>query len=188
MKVMFRKSILLLLFATGLVSVVIAQNTSPAPIRFNFKDLFLIKEYRISVNESNAERMIITVYDSLGQVDEKINGGYKFVINDYITDLNFNSGVAAYTMKKDAGFFYLKHENREGLFTKLTYVYNGRAIAIPLWWLLLLPIAIILIVWLMKRLFMAAAIVLVIAFLLMSGLSFDLLGSIFSDAFNALFN
>lgn len=185
---MVKKSIFSLFFCFSFVATLSAQNTSPAPIRFNFKDLFIIKEFSVSINEVNPERMMITVYDSLEQVDEKINGTYKFVINGNIYDLNFNSGIAGYTMKKQSGFFYLKHENREGLYRKLAFVYSEKAMNIPFWWLLLLPVAIILIIWLLKRLFMAAAITLVIALLMMSGLSFELLGSIISDAFNALFN
>ncbi|WP_245586316.1 hypothetical protein [Olivibacter sitiensis] len=121
----------------------------------------IVKENLIKNN-----KLAIIACDSNDTPLEHVNGTYSFVINGFKQSLVFHDGVAISPQEIDKSLFVLlKHENTHGAFSKLYYVYKGadslKPIKISWMFLLLIPVVLIIIASLYKRLLIIAVIALI---------------------------
>lgn len=138
-------------------------------------DNFIVKENLIKNN-----KLAIIACDSLENPTDKLNGTFMFVINGFKQQLNFSEGVAISPQEIDkSSFVFLKHKNEHGTHSKLYYVMKNdgglKTIKINWVFLLLIPLAIIFIATIYKRLILLAIIAL-LAFAYFNynkGLSFE---------------
>ncbi|MEH6306339.1 hypothetical protein RYH73_11835 [Olivibacter sp. CPCC 100613] len=138
-------------------------------------DNFIIKENLIKNN-----KLAIIACDSLEEPTDKLNGTFLFVINGFKQQLNFSQGVAISPQEIDkSSFVFLKHKNEHGTHSKLYYVMKNddglKPIKVNWVFLLLIPLAIIFIATIYKRLILLAIIAL-LAFAYFNynkGLSFE---------------
>jgi len=171
MKQMKQKSSILLLCAIYFFSF---TNLVSAKQRYHL-DNFIVKENLIKNN-----KLAIIACDSLDEPTDKLNGTFLFVINGFKQQLNFSGGVAISPQEIDkSSFVFLKHQNEHGTHSKLYYVMKNddglKPIKISWVFLLLIPLVIIFIATIYKRLILLA-IVALLAFAYFNynkGLSFE---------------
>lgn len=112
---------------------------------------FLVKESLLK----NSKLAIIAA-DSLDQPLEKINGLYTFSVSGFTQEMTFNDGVAILPLPIDKStFVYIKHQNDKGTHSKLLYVYKKEGslspITISRLFLIIVPLALIILVFAFKR-------------------------------------
>ncbi len=112
------------------------------------------------------DKLAVIATDSAGQPQENIQGTFQFTVNGFKHDLAFEEGVAVVPqpMEKSA-FVFIKHVNQAGSNGKLFYVYKSnsgiRPIHIPWYYLIIVPLLIIFIAYLFKRLLIFAVLLLI---------------------------
>ena len=125
---------------------------------------FIVKETLIK----NGKLAIIAT-DSLENPLEHINGTFQFTVNGFTSGLEFSDGVATTKNEvENSTFAFIKHVNTNGSHGQLFYI-NKTASGLNLveisWiWLILVPLILILIV-MMFRKFLTAAIIIFLIFL-----------------------
>lgn len=125
---------------------------------------FVVKDNPFGKNE-----LAIVATDSLQNPQENVNGVFNFTVNGFSEELTFTKGVAFYSHKLEKSIFlYLRHTNDSGTHTMLYYVYKHDDKLSP-WhiswvWLLVIPLALILLGYLFKRFIIIAAIIFIIFF------------------------
>ncbi|OCX52904.1 hypothetical protein BEL04_00835 [Mucilaginibacter sp. PPCGB 2223] len=172
------KKLILILLITGLGSI-----TARA-------DAILIKNFTIRENPFAKDEVAIVATDTAGTIQENISGLFKFTINGFDEDLNFENGTAFYHHKLDkSSFIFLKHSNEKGSNSALYYVYKRDTSLSPIHisWIILIaiPIILVLLAYMFKRFIIIAAILFCI-FLYFnhhSGLS---VGTFFDTVFEGL--
>ncbi|GAB3936085.1 hypothetical protein [Mucilaginibacter myungsuensis] len=132
-------------------------------------DTITIKHFIIKDNPFGKNQMAIVATDTLNNTLENVNGDFSFTVNGFDQLLAFHNGVAFYPPKIEKSIFlYIRHHNDAGTVSKLYYVYKNNDKLLPFhisWgWLVVIPLGLILIGYLFKRLIIIAAIVFVIFF------------------------
>jgi hypothetical protein len=146
---------------------------------------FIVKESLLK----NSKLAVIAA-DSLENPMERINGIYTFTVSGFSQSLKFNDGVAIVPLQLErSAFVYIKHENDKGTHSKLVYVYKKDGSLTPYtinsMWLVIIPLIIVVIVFLFRKLLILGVIIFVILiyFNHSSGLG---IGTFFETIFDAL--
>ena len=140
------KKISIILFL-ALSSSIFAQQ-QPLSYSFNFRDLFVIRDFKVSGAAENQKNIQIAALDSNKNIYEKIEGPYSFVINGYIEKINFKKGIAQFNLEKlDASMLLIIHTYKENKVSKLIILRktdNGiKAMNFPIYMVLVIFIGII---------------------------------------------
>jgi uncharacterized protein YxeA len=130
-------------------------------------DTVSIKQFTIKENPFARQEIAIVATDTAGLVQESVSGKFAFTINGFDNELTFQSGTAFYRHKvQKSAFMYIKHKNEAGTHSGLYYIYKHGEKLSPLhisWmWLVAIPLIIVFIGYLFKRLIIIAVIILVI--------------------------
>lgn len=125
-----------------------------------------IRDFVIKEHLSQNGKLAIIATDSAGMAEEHINGTFKFVINGFDHDLRFHDGVGVAPNAINASaFVFIKHANHFGSNGKLFYVVKNdrglKPIFINWYYLIIIPLLIIVIGYVFKRLLIVAVIALV---------------------------
>ncbi|MRX46607.1 hypothetical protein GJJ64_05350 [Pedobacter sp. HX-22-1] len=143
---MIKKFTLIIFF---LFSITMAFSQTP--------ENFTIKNFIIKESFLKADRIAVIITDSLKNPRTTINGTYKFDINGFSKDLIFHDGVANCDMSiEKSTFMYIKHENDETNVSNLYYIYKSSESLTPIaisWYILLvIPIGLILLGYMFRKL------------------------------------
>lgn len=122
-----------------------------------FADIISIDRFTIKENPFAESEVAIVAVDSLDRIREDVDGRFSFTINGFQEEMRFEKGTAFYHRKLDkSAFFYVKHVNDNGTHAMLYYIYkqDGKLKPIKVSWALLLgiPLALVLIGYMFKRL------------------------------------
>lgn len=137
---------ILFLFLTIFLSTSFAQGS------LKTIDYFMVKE-----NLLKNEKLAIIATDSLENPNESINGTFNFSVNGFKQELVFNNGVAVCPLQiEKSAFVFIKHLNENGTHSNLYYIYKKDTNLNPYkinWYLLLvIPIGLILIGYMFRKL------------------------------------
>ena len=125
---------------------------------------FIAKE-----NLLKGQKLAIIATDSVDNPNETINGVYAFTVNGFKQELRFNDGVAVCPLQiEKSSFIFIKHLNDSGSPSKLYYVYEKQGNLNPItisWYLLLIvPIGLILIGYMFRKMIGLVIFILAILF------------------------
>src|SRR5690554_6846210 len=115
-----------------------------------------IRDFQVKENLIKNNKLAIIATDSAGMPQEHINGTFQFAINGFQHELQFNDGVGiAPNAVESSAFVFIKHQNQFGSNGQLYYVVKNEKginpIHISWYYLILIPLVIILIGYLFKR-------------------------------------
>lgn len=132
------------IFFILLTSTIFAQSSSI--------DYFIVKE-----NLLKNEKLAIIATDSLENPNENINGTFSFSVNGFKQELVFNDGVAVCPLQiEKSAFVFIKHLNENRTHSNLYYVHkkdtNLNPYKISWYLLLIIPIGLILIGYMFRKL------------------------------------
>jgi len=127
-------------------------------------DPIVIKNFTIKENPFAKDEVAVIATDTAGVVQENVEGTFKFTINGFDADLDFEHGTAFYHHKLDkSSFIYLKHNDDNNSKSMLYYVYRHDAKLTPVhisWiWLIAIPLVLVLLAYMFKRFIIIAAII-----------------------------
>lgn len=131
---------------------------------FAFAGGIAINHFVVKENPFATDEIAIIATDSLGTIQENINGQFNFTVNGFQDTLKFEKGTAFYRHKiGKSSFIYAKHENENGTHSILYYVYKSGDSLKPfhISWVLLLaiPCALFLLAYMFKRFIIVAIII-----------------------------
>ncbi len=129
-----------------------------------FADNIAINHFVVKENPFAKDEIAIVATDSLGTIQENINGQFNFTINGFEDTLRFDKGTAFYRHKiSKSSFIYAKHENESGTHSILYYIYKSQDTLRPfhISWVLLLaiPCGLFLLAYMFKRFIIIAIII-----------------------------
>lgn len=129
-----------------------------------------IRSFQVKENLIKNDKLAIIATDSAGNPQEEISGTFQFVINGFQQEIKFNEGVGvAPQAVGSSAFVFIKHQNQFGSTGQLYYVVKNdqgiRPIHINWYYLIVIPLIIIIVGYLFKRLFLLAVILVVGIFL-----------------------
>lgn len=138
-------------------------------VKFSYADTINIKHFVVKENPFAESEVAIVATDSLGNIQENVDGNFAFTINGFQEPMQFQKGTAFYRHKLDkSAFFYAKHVNESGTHSNLYYIYkqDGKLKPIHVSWTLLviIPLALVLLGYMFKR-FLIIAIVIFLIFI-----------------------
>jgi len=127
-------------------------------------DAILIKNFTIKENPFAKDEVAVVATDTAGTIQENVNGLFKFTINGFDENLNFENGTAFYHHKLNkSSFIYLKHIDERSSNSALYYVYKRDTSLNPIHisWIILIaiPIILVLLAYMFKRFIIIAAII-----------------------------
>lgn len=125
---------------------------------------FIVKE-----NLLKGQKLAIIAADSLNAPNEKINGVYNFSVNGFKQELKFNDGVAVCPLQiEKSAFVFIKHINDLKNPSNLYYVYKKQTDLKPIkisgYLLLVLPLGLVLIGYMFRRMIGFVIFILMILF------------------------
>ena len=128
----------------------------------------VIENFIVKENLTSNGKVAIISVDSAENVNENINGTFKFSINSFEQSLTFHDGVAVPSHPIDGSTFALfKHKNQHTSINKLYFLYKTDKEITPIkisgLLLLLIPGALLLIAYMLKR-FLTTLVVLVLVY------------------------
>lgn len=134
-----------------------------------FADTVTIKHFAVKENPFARDEIAVVATDTANNILENVNGKFAFTVNGFEEHLKFSSGTAFYRHKLDkSSFLYVKHVNDAGTHSILYYVYktDNKLIPIHISWIVLLaiPILLVLMGYLFKRLIIIAVVLFCIFF------------------------
>jgi hypothetical protein len=134
---------------------------------FAFADNIAINHFVIKENPFAKDEVAIVATDSLGNIQENVNGVFNFTLNGFQDTLKFDKGTAFYRHKiEHSTFLYAKHQNDSGTHSILYYIYrhNDKLNTWHISWVLLLiiPCMLFLLAYMFKRFIIIAIIIFVI--------------------------
>lgn len=126
--------------------------TSTAFAQSSSIDYFIVKE-----NLLKNEKLAIIAADSLENPNENVNGTFSFSVNGFKQELVFIDGVAVCPLQiEKSAFVFIKHLNENGTHSNLYYVHkkdtNLNPYKISWYLLLIIPIGLILIGYMFRKL------------------------------------
>lgn len=115
-----------------------------------------IKDFETKQYITDNGKLAIIVLDSLKNVDESINGTFRFLINSFSHDLRFNDGVSVIPQVVESStFILLKHQSQSSSIGKYYYILKKgnklKTIEINGLTLLLIPVVLLFIAYIFKR-------------------------------------
>ena len=116
-----------------------------------------IQKFTVKENLLQNGKIAIIALDSLGQPREDLDGTFQFAFNGFKQALKFSGGVAVCPLEIDkSAFIYIKHEGVEKDVSNLYYMVKSddslNPIKINPYWLLAIPLGLILIGYLFRKL------------------------------------
>lgn len=125
-----------------------------------------ILDFEVRENLLRNGKLAIIAVDSAGAPQEQINGTYQFVINGFQQEMQFHDGVGIAPQPIESSIFvFIKHRNQGGSIGKLFYVMKNeqglRPIYIHWYYLVLIPLVVLLVAYLFKRLLILAVLLLI---------------------------
>ena len=137
--------------------------------QFGWADSIAINNFEVKDNPFGVNQIAVVAIDSLKNTQDNVNGLFTFTINGFEQQLTFNKGVAFYNPKIDKSIFlYVKHVNDNGSHGNLYYVYkhDDKLSPIHISWLVLLgvPLFLVLLAYMFKRLIIVTVIIFIIIF------------------------
>jgi len=152
-----------------------------APLSVSFASKrYPLNNFIVKENLIKNGKLAIIACDSMEKPSDQINGTFPFIINGFKQALSFREGIAISPLEIErSSFVFLKHENDQGTHSKLYYVYKNddglKPFKINWIVLLIIPVCIILLASIYKRLifFAVLALAALIYFNYNKGLSFD---------------
>lgn len=116
-----------------------------------------INYFTVKENLLKGQKLAIIATDSLNNPNENINGVYNFSVNGFKQELKFNDGVAVCPLQiEKSAFIFIKHHNDLSSPSNLYFVYKKETDLNPFkisWYLLLvIPIGLILMGYMFRRL------------------------------------
>jgi len=149
------KYFLILLFSLSLNSVFGALNTQ----EINY---FIVKAPILQDN-----KLAIIASDSLQHPLEQINGTYNFSVNGFKQELIFENGVAICPLQiEKSAFVFIKHHNQTSDPSNLYFIYkegqNAKPYRINWYLLLMIPIGLIMMGYLFRKLIGLVILILVV--------------------------
>ena len=126
-----------------------------------------ISHFTIKNNPFAQNEVAIVATDTANNIQENVNGIFSFSINGFQEILHFEKGTAFYRHRLEKStFLYVKHEDEKGTQSALYYVYKGDHELSPIHisWVILIaiPIILILIGYMFRKLIILAVIILII--------------------------
>ncbi|MFC5283332.1 hypothetical protein [Pedobacter alpinus] len=126
---------------------------------FNFAYAFAnqtINSFVVKENLLKGQKLAIIATDSLDNPIENINGVYNFSVNGFKQELNFNVGVAVCELQiEKSAFIFIKHLNDGKSPSNLYFVYkkdtNLNPIKISWYILLAIPLGLVLIGYMFRK-------------------------------------
>ncbi len=115
-------------------------------------------------------KLAIVACDTADKPTESVNGTFRFVLNGFQQELQFHDGVAVSPLPIDkSAFVFVKHQDEAGSYGKLFFVMKKgdgslNPIAINWIWLIAIPLGIILIIYVFRKLLIWGLLVLAILF------------------------
>lgn len=148
---------------------------------------FIVKEHLLK----NSKLAIIAA-DSLENPIESINGTYTFSISGFTQAIKFNDGIGVLPMPlESSSFVYVKHQNDQGIHSKLLYVYKKDGNLTPYninsLWLILFPVIIIVLAFAFRK-FIIVAVILMLIFIYFNHSNGLSLPTFFETIFDGLKN
>lgn len=178
----FKPTMLILRF--GFFLLLLSLNNAVFSQKLDINN-FIVKESLLK----NSKLAIIAA-DSLENPQETINGIYTFTVSGFSQSLRFHDGVAIVPLQLErSAFVYIKHTNDQGTHSKLVYVHkkdeNLNPYTVNSMWLVIIPLIIVVIVFLFRKLLILGIIIflILIYFNHSSGLG---IGTFFETIFDAL--
>ncbi len=125
-----------------------------------------ILDFEVREHLLKNDKLALIALDSSGTPNESINGVFQFSLNGFKQEISFNEGVGvAPNAIESSTFLYVKHQNHVGSTGKLYFIYKNsqglKPIFINWYYLILIPLAIILLGYVFKRLIILAILLLV---------------------------
>ncbi|MBE7177047.1 MAG: hypothetical protein INR69_11615 [Mucilaginibacter polytrichastri] len=125
-----------------------------------------IDHFTIKENPFAKDEIAIVATDTGTVINETISGLFSFSINGFSQELRFDKGTAFYRHKIDKStFVYIKHVNDTGTHSNLYYLYRHDGVITPVhiqWtYLVLIPVVILLLAYLFRKLLVLAVILIV---------------------------
>jgi hypothetical protein len=129
-----------------------------------FADRVSIDHFVIRENPFAKDEIAVMATDTAGNILENVSGRFSFTVNGFGEVLKFEKGTSFYHHKLDrSSFLYVKHRNDQGTHSSLYYVYKGpdRLMPVHISWMVLLavPVLLILLGYLFKRMIILAIII-----------------------------
>ncbi|MBL4675352.1 MAG: hypothetical protein JKY70_03980 [Mucilaginibacter sp.] len=131
---------------------------------FCYADKIAIDNFVVKENPFATDEIAFVAVDTAGVIQENVNGIFSFTINGFGEELKFDKGTAFYRHKIDkSSFVYSRHQNDDGTHSMLYYVYkhDSKLSPVKISWIVLIaiPLILVLIAYLFKRLIIIAIVV-----------------------------
>lgn len=156
-----------------------------------FEKQIIINNFIIKENLLKNGKIAIIACNEKEKPLENINGTFQFGINGFKQELKFNDGIAIAPQPIDKStFIYVRHENETGTHGKLYYVLKKdddlNPIKVNWLFLVLIPVAILILASIINKKFILIAIIVIIAlFYYNSGKGLNM-ETLFSTIFDGL--
>jgi hypothetical protein len=126
-----------------------------------------LNNFVVQENLLKNNKIAIIAADENEKPVENLHGTFRFSVNGFQQELNFNNGVAVAQQPIDRStFLYLRHENEAGTHGKLYYVYKrgDNLLPIKISWLILVlvPLGIIVLATMFRKFIIIAGILLLL--------------------------
>lgn len=157
-------------------------------VYFNLSELFPIQDFTLTrqIDEGQTKLTIIAEQKD-ATIDKSIEGKYEFVINGFVEKINFKNGAARLPDEMNSNVLFIKHETSNTANYHLYYILAGFVIPIPLWLLIVIPIAIVIIALVIKRILMVLLILFFVLFFMTQGIDFSSFVNLMTSAYHSLF-
>ena len=177
--------IILLFLLTFCITIQLqAQQT----VYFNLSELFPIQDFSLARQTHNGQTQLKIVAELKdATIDKSIEGKYEFVINGFVEKIDFKNGAAALPEDMKSNVLFIKHETANTANYHLYYIVAGFVIPIPLWLLIVIPIAIVVIALIIKRILMILLILFFVLFFMTQGIDFSSFINLMSSAYHSIF-
>lgn len=138
-----------------------------------------ILNFTIDEDILNSSRLRITATDHSERPIKNINGSFQFRINGFKNELVFREGTSLIPQEiTESTFIYLSHKNESGTKGKLFYVLKRGEMSIPIeinWiFLAIIPLSILIIIFLFRKLIIIGGIIMILIFVFSSNKGLNL--------------
>ena len=125
-----------------------------------------INHFVVRENLIKNGKLAIIATDANEVPTDLISGTYQFTVNGFSQELNFRDGIAITPQAiETSAFVFIKHRNESGSHGRLYYIFKSgdglNPVPINWYYLILIPVAILLIAYVFKRLMVLAIVILI---------------------------
>lgn len=150
---------------------------------------FTIVDFKLEMDE-NSNGLVVYTLDSNAHIDSTISGVFPFEINQIIQNLQFSNGRAVYPNAiKSKQFLFLQKDNPNA--SKFYYVIHGeifhKIIQIPLWLLWFIPLIMLILAYLFRKIIILIFLLLFFGFFYFGGMDFSAMMNVLKEGFMSIF-